>query len=434
MQVLDRGSRALCRALLAGLLLSSPAARPSYGGDSRRVTLVQAPGGAARLTRDGAAFFVKGVGLDKGSIGAAADLGANSLRTWGAENLDQVLNEAHRNGMTVAAGIWLGHERHGFRYDDPAQVSRQKEEVRKVVERFKDHPALLVWGLGNEMEGDGHNDDIWRAVEEIAVMVKQLDPNHPTMTVISEFGDDPAKILGTHNICKHIDIVGLNSYAPVTTLAIRYRKLGGTKPYLVTEFGPRGWWEASRTAWGAAIEPSSTEKAGMYQAGYEASVLGQPLCLGSYAFLWGWKQEATATWFGLVLPGGDRLEAVDVLSRFWRGRDVANRCPVVEPLRIEGPVELAPGSAVTVHLRASDPDSDPLRVSWELSREGTPKGGGDAEPVPKSIPEAIAESDSSRCIVRLPAEAGGYRVFATIRDGRGGAATVNLPVLVSQPK
>jgi hypothetical protein len=45
-------------------------------------------------------------------------MGANSFRTWGADNLEAQLDEAHRLGLAVTVGIWLGHERHGFNYNN----------------------------------------------------------------------------------------------------------------------------------------------------------------------------------------------------------------------------------------------------------------------------------------------------------------------------
>ena len=395
-----------------------------------RVRLIPKPGGGSELSRGDAPYFVKGVGLDKGSIATAAEFGANCARTWGSDQLGQILDEAQRNNMTVCAGIWLGHERHGFRYNDPAQVARQKEDVRRVVELHKNHPALLVWGLGNEMEGDGKNPDVWNAVEDIAKMVKQLDPDHPTMTVISEFGDDPAKIRGTHDICKNIDIVGLNSYGSVATLAKRYQTLGGTKPYLLTEFGPRGWWESERKG-DAPLEPTSTEKAGMYRLAYESAVLGQPGCLGSYAFLWGWKQEATTTWFGLVLPSGERVGAVDVLARFWTGKSVENLCPTVQPLKLVEPAAIRPGARLRILLEASDPEGDRLDVSWELREEGKALGGGDAEPEAHTLPSSIIEASPHAVTIELPATPAprGYRIYAIVKDTHKGAATANLPLV-----
>ena len=45
---------------------------------------------------------------------------------------------------------------------------------------------------------------------------------------------------------------------------------GFTRPYIVTEFGPFGFWEVGSTAWKAPIEPSSTEKAQVYLKNYAA--------------------------------------------------------------------------------------------------------------------------------------------------------------------
>ena len=137
-------------------------------------------------------------------------------------------------------GIWLGHERHGFRYNDADQVARQYEQAMATILRFRDHPALLMWGIGNEMEGyeKGDNAAIWSAINNIASMVKKLDPNHPTMTVIAEIGGD--KVKNVHRLCPDIDVVGINSYGGAATIPQRYRKAGGVKPYVLTEFGPPG--------------------------------------------------------------------------------------------------------------------------------------------------------------------------------------------------
>ena len=106
-----------------------------------------------------------------------------------------------KNGLTVTVGIWLGHDRHGFNYNNADQVAKQLEEARKIVLKYKDHPAVLMWGLGNEMEGydKGDNAAIWSAVESLAAEVKRLDPNHPTMTVVAEIGGDRVKNI--HRLC-----------------------------------------------------------------------------------------------------------------------------------------------------------------------------------------------------------------------------------------
>src|SRR5206468_2619733 len=155
-----------------------------------------------------------------------------------------------------------------------------------------------------------------------------------------------------HRLCPAIDVIGVNSYGGGPTLAKRYREAGGTKPFLFTEFGPPGVWESPKTTWGAPLELTSTAKADFYRKTYESSVLAEKdkLCLGSYAFLWGAKQEATATWFGMLLPDGSRTAAVDTLTELWSGRALPNRCPQIESIQIVGASEVAPGAVVRATL------------------------------------------------------------------------------------
>lgn len=391
-------------------------------------------GGGWELARNGRPYFIRGAG-GNGSKGLLARLGGNSVRTWGTDDLQQKLDEAHRLGLTVAVGIWLGHERHGFSYRDPEQLAWQQKMVRETVARYKDHPAVLLWGLGNEMEGYGKGDNaaVWSAVDDLARLVKELDPNHPTMTVVAEIGGE--RVPSLHRACPHIDIVGINSYAGAASLPQRYRDAGGKKPYILTEFGPQGPWEAGKTSWGAVPEPSSSEKAIAYRRSYQKAVVdAQGLCLGSYAFIWGHKQEATATWFGMLLPDGSRLAAADVLSTLWSGKPPPNRCPVIESLTLVGPSEVGPDAVIQAKLSARDPEDDRLTVRWVLQADPlATKVGGDAEEAPPTFPDAILKSSAQRAEVRMPAKSGGYRLFAYVHDGHEGAAVANIPLFVRGP-
>ncbi len=386
-----------------------------------------------RLTRGGEPYFVNGVGVDGGSLPAAAAAGANSIRIWGSDRLGQVLDEAQANGLTVCAGLWLGHPRHGFDYGDPAQLARQTEMVRRTVVAYKDHPALLAWALGNEMEGDGRDDRIWRHIEELARLVKSIDKNHPRLTVIAELGEGGHKIPSLERLCPSLDLIGINSYGPVSTVAERYARAGGTRPYLITEYGPIGWWESSKTAWDAPIEPTSTQKVEAYSRAYDAIQADPKTCLGGYAFLWGWKQEATATWFGLQLPSGERVGAVDLLTERWTGKPPTNRCPVVNGLRVEGGTSRPSGDTLRVTLEATDPEGEELVVRWSFLKEGKARGGGDRDPKPDALANVILESGNHHALLRLPKEPGAYRLFVTLVDAHCGSATANVPLQVKTP-
>ncbi len=382
------------------------------------------------LTRDGKPYFIKGGG-GSGPLDVLAKNGGNSIRTWGAENAGAILDDAQKNGVTVTLGVWLGHRRHGFDYNSADQVAKQLEDIRKIVLKYKDHPALLMWGLGNEMEGYENGDDasIWSAIENIAAEVKRLDSNHPAMTVVAEIGGDRVKNI--HRLCPSIDVVGINAYGGGSTVGERYKKAGGKKPFVLTEFGPPGMWESGKTSWGAPIEKSSTAKADSYRDVYKKTIAPKGLCLGSYAFTWGFKQEATSTWFGLFLPDGSKVAGVDALSEMWTGKPVADLCPQIESLTIEGPVEVQPGSTVKAKLSANDPEKSPLKVEWMLIGETSKYStGGDAETAPPVLADAVIQSSTTAAELKMPRIGGGYRLFAYVRDGQGGSAVANIPLFV----
>jgi len=340
-----------------------------------------------QLIRDGKPYAIKGAGGDwhlaedggRRHLELLVAAGGNSIRTWGVgEETKALLDLAHELGLTVTVGLWLGHERHGFDYNDLDQVAEQKDKVREAVLTFKDHPAVLAWGVGNEMEGyeAGDNAAIWSHVEAVAAMVKRLDPHHPTMTVIAEIGG--RKLESIHKLCPSIDIVGINTYAGAASIPDRYAKAEITKPYIVTEFGPPGTWEVGANAFGAPVEQTSTAKGPVYAKVYKALSDDAANCLGSYAFLWGAKVEATTTWFGMFLPDGSKLAAVDAMTEAWSGKKPDNLCPTIHAIAVDGDYETKPGAQVTIALDASDPEGKPLKVAWSLFAESSEyfTGGG----------------------------------------------------------
>jgi hypothetical protein len=412
--------------LLAGLLLMWSTAM----ADAVPVELQKTDSGW-QLLRGGEPYLIRGAGGD-GSLQQLAAAGGNSVRTWGGD-VGTLLDDAHALGLTVTVGIWLGHERHGFDYNDAAQVAEQLEQARQAVLRYKDHPAVLLWGIGNEMEGYESGDDpvIWAAVNDVAAMVKALDPAHPTMTVTAEIGG--GRIDSVHNRSPAIDIHGINSYGGAPSLAERLRAGGGTKPIVLTEFGPPGSWETEKSEWGAPIERTSTEKAEHYRHAYTQAVAGEPeLALGSYAFTWGSKMEATATWFGMLLDDGSHLAAVDVMTEIWSGSPPSNLAPSIQPLVIDGDTKLDPGELLHVSAEITDPEAAEITVRWILRPESNEyMTGGDFRPNLPDIEGAIIESRNDGAIVKMPEEPGAYRLFLYATDEAGKAATANVPLLVN---
>ena len=383
-----------------------------------------------RLLRDGKPYFIKGVG-GRSYLGVLKETGGNSIRTWGEDDLEPLLDRCQELGLTVTVGIWLGQARQGFKYSDERAVLGEIEKSRRFFRRYKDHPAVLMWGLGNEMEGNGDDPKVWKTVNEIARIARQEDPNHPTMTVVAELGGPKLEMYRT--LCPDVDVLGINSYGGLGSLAERLTKARFDRPYVVTEFGPPGPWEVGQTPWKAAIEPNSTAKAELYRANYAKAIAGNPgLCLGSYAFLWGHKQEATSTWFGLFLGSGERLGPVDVLTEAWTGKPPGNRSPRIARIDWGGEIrEIEPGSRQQAKVIADDPDGDPITVRWEVRSESTDRReGGDREAEPPAHPESFVEAKGLGFTFKAPTLSGPCRLFAFVTDGKGNAATANVPFFV----
>ncbi len=186
-----------------------------------------------------------------------------------------------------------------------------------------------MWALGNELEINTTAQQrvgLWKAINQMAEMVKSVDGNHPVITVL---GDKYRTIL--HELdtyCPALDAVGLNAYVDMLTMPEDVARNRWARPYLVTEFGPRGHWQVPKTAWRMPIEDTSTEKAEFYVKAYRHAIQGRPQCLGSYTFLWtGRHHEKTHTWYPMFLPDGSPTGAVDAMTFAWTGQWPANRCP-----------------------------------------------------------------------------------------------------------
>jgi len=389
-----------------------------------------------QLYRGGEPYYIKGVG-GQSKIDRAVAYGANSLRTWGAAEGIAILDEAHAKGLTISFGLWVGCERQGFDYNDSKAVQAQLERFTEIVETYKDHPAILVWGIGNEMDLFYSDFKVWNAVEDIAKMIKRVDPNHPTMTVTA--GLDVAEVQLIMERAPSIDIYGINTYGGLIGIDKEMRAYGWKKPYVITEWGPNGHWEVDKTKWGAPIEQTSTEKAFDYARRYEQGIAKDTaMCIGSYVFLWGQKQETTPTWYGLFLEDGSETEVMDVLEKSWSGKYPDNRAPNITKMKMNGAetrasVYVKPGTKVQFDIESKDPDDDPLTYRYEILPESTDiKSGGDKESRPDPVAVSTDGGTPGKLVFKAPKKEGPYRLFTYIYDGNGNAATANFPFYVKK--
>jgi hypothetical protein len=423
----------------APLSPATAAPKPRPGGPVK--VEIRKTGDRYQLYVDGQPFYIKGAGLEFGNQEKLAEHEGNSFRTWRMENGQdsgqQVLDRALRNGLFVTMGLEVARERHGFNYDDPAAVAAQLADIKGQVLKLKDHPALLLWGIGNELNLNAKNPKVWDAVNAISKMIHQIDPNHPTMTMLAGISPDMIRDLKAR--APDLDLIGIQMYADIINLPKYLKESNWTGPYIVTEWGATGHWEVGKTEWGAPIENDSTAKADFYLKRYETAIRpDQKQCLGSYVFLWGQKQERTPTWYGVFLESGEETEAVDVMHYLWNGVRPANRSPRLGGTWLEGKtapqnVRLKAGQPCTAKVDIRDADNDPVTYRWEIMEESTDlKTGGDAESKPKTLTGLIDDPKQSQITLKAPARPGAYRLFVYAFDGKGHAAHANIPFQVDK--
>ena len=285
-----------------------------------------------QLYRDEKPFYIKGAGIES-HYDVLAKSGGNSIRTWGIDDWDKVFAMAEKYDLTVCAGIWLEQERQGFDYNNSEAVKAQLENIKKAILKYKDHPNLLIWGIGNELDLNYTNPKVWDAIEDVAKFIHKVDGNHPTMTVTAFIEKEEVKYINER--CPHIDILGINAYAGLPVLAQFLNDFGWTKPYILGEWGTFGHWEVPTTSWDEPIEFTSKEKAMLYLNEYKEHLLPHSNCIGGYVFFWGAKQERTPTWYGMFLQNGAKTQTIDAMHYLWKNEWPKDRSPILDSLKID---------------------------------------------------------------------------------------------------
>jgi len=159
------------------------------------------------------------------------------------------------------------------------------------------------------------------------------------------------------------------------------------------------------------------------------------LCIGSYAFLWGYKQEQTPTWYGLFTKDGSATQSIDVLNSHWQG-DVRNRAPILNSFLLNNQdknqsVSVKRGKNCSFTFDVFDFENDSLTYQFVLLPESKDKkAGGDFERTPDPITFKTIEHINRKIVVKAPQRSGPYRFFIYIYDNNQNVATANIPFYV----
>ena len=420
-----------CMALVAFLITSCYA-------QEQGIKIVEKDG-KFHLMIDGVDTYIKGVG-GTNRLDLAAANGANAFRTWGG-NVERAKNDharAKELNMYVMQGIGLPKD--SAQYNDEDFKERTRASVKELAEALKDEPNLLVWGIGNEIEhGTANTPAAWSFVNELGLLIKSIDTRHLVSTVISH-NARALELIAVY--APDLDVVGINSYGAIGQVENMVENSAYKGAYIISEWGPTGFWESSGTEWRAPIEQTSEEKRIVYEERYNNYIKNSPRCLGSFVFLWGQKEERTPTWFSMFVENnvaglplqGEKTPMVEAMERVWTGVEPPQTAPVVHGIFINDtkPVDniyVNAGTTFEGKVDATDREGDTMTYVWEILEEATILGsGGSYEPRPDRVGEV--QTTNVNTVQLSVAEPGNYRLYVYVLDGTGFVSTANAPFQV----
>jgi hypothetical protein len=245
--------------------------------DIRGISWSPAERGAGR---PGPSAFTAAADLDLPLMRAA---NINTVKTYGpVERV--VLDKMLANGMLAIVTV----------------IVSGGDDFAGVVTALRGHPAVLMWVVGNEWNRNGlfggcTGDACYTRVNDIARMIKTLDPSRPVATSFAPTGsipsDDDLRRLAA------VDVWGLNIYSQpgffnrFVEWRLANTRLGIKKPFFMSEYGVDAFdnraGQPDEAAQAAALRQQTTE----IRAQLSARNAALP-CLGGTPFEWNdewWK-------------------------------------------------------------------------------------------------------------------------------------------------
>jgi hypothetical protein len=396
---------------------------------------IEKEGGKYILYRNGQPFVVKGASgythLEK-----LREVGGNTIRTWDTVNLGAILDEAQRNNLAVIAGLSMPVSAYlDYFYKDTAKVAAQYLAFEKTVRQYKDHPALLMWCLGNELNftwkpGYGA---FYKAYNRLLDMIHATDPNHPVTSTMPNFN-----IVQTMMIkwkVHDLDLISFNTFGKLKLLNSQLKRYAWcwNGPFLITEWGAYGPWESDLTNWDAPIESTSTKKAEHYRELYRQLPESNPRFLGALVFYWGQKQETTPTWFSMFDEEDAATEAVSAIQYLWTGKWPAHRPPQIIYMLLNSKgatdnIVVPAGELQTAELLLKERQTDTLTIHWQIQQE---HWFGELQKPPLTMLDTVLPADDKlKILFKAPLKEGPYRIYAKVLDGHGNFSTANTPFYV----
>jgi len=400
---------------------------PSHGSEVK----IAGEKGNWKLLVDEKQFYIKGVGcgLAQGKKGEdylklAKELGANCVRTWGIDQGNKAyLDKAWEYGIMVNAGIWLNWPKtDNISY---IGVNSHKNKLRRetldYIKQFKDHPAILMWNIGNEVlffsESEEEKIAFCKFLESLIRDIKQIDPKHPIIYASAAY----LNLKYLKEYVPSLDIIGMNSYCSIRTIHSSWDFLKINRPYVITEYGPYLPSDSRRDINGGAIELGDYQKASIYRDYTEQIKSFEGCNLGGFAFHLGETTQESMTWWN-INEGNLKKQSYWSIYEAYTGKPASCSTPKISKLILSKIRNLNPGEIIDAEVKVADQKH--LLYEWRISTalEGILKYY-----VNQYIGPKISSKDS-KVKLEMPKEEGIYRIHCFVKDKNGNVSSINKSV------
>lgn len=388
------------------------------------------------LQVDNKPFYIKGAGcgLATGKNGEdylrlAKELGANALRTWGTDQgTKEYLDRAAKYGLMVDAGIWINYAdpAAGFSYIGDTEYKKNKrQEVLEYIKQFKNHPAILMWNLGNEAifftSSAEEKVALCQFLEGLIQEIHLLDPTHPVIYTSAGYVDLPY----LKKYVPRLDLIGMNVYGSIRTSHGTWDYFNINKPYIITEYGPYLSQDSQRDVNGKAIELSDEQKASIYKKFYSDIKEFMGFGLGGFIFHLGETTQESMTWWN-INQGNLKRKSFWAIYEAYTGKKTPYILPKIKNFSLSKQKELKPGEVIGVEVQVEYPKPGELNYSYALS---TTQENILEYYVNKYVDcEVIGEGNKVN--IKLPEKEGAYRLYVFIKDRYGNTTSQNKTVSV----
>lgn len=406
--------------------------------------------GSFQLKVDGKPFYIRGVAYNTAHdwrdgnmpltrrqlVNDMADIkamGANAIRRYSPGIYDDnILSVASEFDIKVLYGFWFDPKINYL--TDHEKVENYIQLVEEKVSKYKDDPAIFAWSVGNETWGllkhqyskpylTKVRKEYVKMIEHMAQRIHEIDPTRPVITAFEHDEHQlPGEIMAFAQDAPSIDIIGVNSYyeEQISRLQRLAFKMDSLRPYIVSEFGPKGYWNHrySRISKEKLLmEETDREKANDYAHQWKNYVSDyRGYNLGGFAFCWHDRMEGTNTWFGLTDYKGRLKSSYYALQQAWTGRSFASAD--LGELKILSPKQkIKAGREIT--FTAKTPGKKNLTYEWYLFKNDYWKHIEDVEVDPLGTKATIVVPEPNKK----------YRLYLYASDDKGNVTTTSYPFI-----